>query len=224
MNATEPLRRTPLWPYHSQRGATFTEHSGWQIADRFTSVEREVRAAREGVALADMSWLAKFDVKGTRPDFGCESVAPGTFWSLARGHGLVTCETDDAARVSETLAKLAVAQSEGDSNRCCHVTDVTSVYAALLLVGPQSREVLHRLTDLDVADQVLPVGACAPTHLAETYAIVLRTDVGGSLGFFLLVGWEYGEYVWDALAEAGENLEMKPIGFETLRKLLSAPS
>ena len=100
-----------------------------------------------------------------------------------------------------------------------YVTDVTSVYAALLLAGPHSRAVLQRLTALDVSDPALPDLACARTGLAHIHATILRQDLDPIPAYWLLVGWEYGAYVWDAVLHAGEASGIAPIGLEALHRL-----
>ena len=104
-----------------------------------------------------------------------------------------------------------------------YVTDVTSVYAALVLTGPHSRAVLQRLTALDLSDAALPDLACARTALAHAHATILRQDRGPVPAYWLLVGWEYGAYVWDAVMHAGESSGIAPIGLEALQRLRGAP-
>ena len=219
MSAIQMIRRTTLWRKHGTLGATFVEVSDWQIADRFTTPESEVRAARENVGLADVSWLSKFDVKGSDFKADKESVTPGSLWALAPGHALVTCRPEDSEHVNKSLEDLVAQSTPDGQGACCHVTNVTSVYAALMLLGPNSRDVLNRLTELEISDAALPEGSCSQTGLAHTHAIILRQDTGDVPGFLLFVGWEYGEYVWDALVKAGEYLGIAPVGLEAVNRL-----
>ncbi len=61
------------------------------------------------------------------------------------------------------------------------VTDVTSIYSAILLAGPKSREVLQKLTTLNVNDKAMPEGAARQTRLAHVNATILRNK-----GFLIL--------------------------------------
>jgi heterotetrameric sarcosine oxidase gamma subunit len=56
------------------------------------------------------------------------------------------------------------------------VTDVTSVYSAILLAGPKSREVLQKLTTLNVREGSMPEGTARQTRLAHVNATILRSD------------------------------------------------
>ncbi|MET8565985.1 sarcosine oxidase subunit alpha family protein [Streptomyces flaveolus] len=73
---SDPVRTTPLHPWHVEQGALFENVGQWKRPwyyprageDMETAVLRECRAAREGVALMDASTLGKIDVQG--PDAG----------------------------------------------------------------------------------------------------------------------------------------------------------
>jgi heterotetrameric sarcosine oxidase gamma subunit len=133
-------------------------------------------------------------------------------WVLAPGHYLVTSEDTDRPKL---LAKLApMANTEAGLNLAPPIrwTDVTSVYAALLLAGPRSREILAKLTSLNVSDSSLPDGACAQSGLSHVHAVVLRQDIGGLPAFIVMVGRECAEFVWDSIMHAGHEYEMTAFG------------
>lgn len=163
-----------------------TTHAGWQLPERFTSAEEEARRVREGVGLAEMSYLPKFDLKG-------EQVRG--HWPLGRGHALALRERPE--------------QADG----CMHVTDVTSAYSDLLLAGPKSRDVLRKLTSVNVSETALPNAGIAQGSVAHVNAIVLREDLSVP-AYHLLVAREYGEYFWDAVMHAGHEFGIVPFGLQ----------
>ncbi len=226
----QPIKRTALYRTGLALGATMTDHAGWQVAARFRSPDEETQQVQDGVGLADASWLGKLEVPGRGLDPAGWETAGATVWPLAAGDVLVTCEPPDTPAVLQALQDRAVPLSLGErpgegSNTApssLYVTDVTSVYAALVLTGPRSRAVLQRLTALDVSDPALPDLACARTGLAHVHATILRQDLGPVPAYWLLVGWEYGAYVWDAVLHAGESFGIAPIGLEALHRLRGA--
>ena len=226
----QPVKRTALYRTGLTLGATMADHAGWQVAARFRSPDEETQQVQAGVALADASWLGKLEVQGRGLDPAGWEIAGATVWPLADGDVLVTCEPPDTPAVLQALQDRAVPLSLGErpgegSNTApssLYVTDVTSVYAALVLAGPHSRAVLQRLTALDVSDPALPDLACARTGLAHVHATILRQDLGPVPAYWLLVGWEYGAYVWDAVLHAGESFGIAPIGLEALNRLRGA--
>ncbi len=223
MTATiQPVKRTPLYRTALALGATLTDHAGWQIAARFRSPDEEMHQAQAGVVLADASWLGKLETRGRRLAPTTWQIPGATVWPLADNDLLVTCEPHDTPAVLQALKERAASALESLPSSPLYVTDVTSVYTALVLAGPHSRAVLQRLTALDVSDPALPDLACARTGLAHVHATLLRQDLGPVPAYWLLVCWEYGAYVWDAALHAGESFGIAPIGLEALQQLRGA--
>jgi sarcosine oxidase subunit alpha len=67
-----PIRRTPIFRWHSEQGATFEPVGQWRRAytytrpgeDRHRSINREILAVRNKVGLLDASTLGKIEIKG----------------------------------------------------------------------------------------------------------------------------------------------------------------
>jgi sarcosine oxidase subunit alpha len=100
-----------------------------------------------------------------------------------------------------------------------YVTDVTSVYAQLLLAGPRSREVLSKLTSLNLSENARGNLTCAQANVAHVHGIILRKDLAGIPAYHLLVGREYGESVWESVLHAGHEFHIASFGLEA-QKLL----
>jgi heterotetrameric sarcosine oxidase gamma subunit len=241
MQRPQPFRCSPLFQRQLALGATMTERYGWRTAAHFTAADEALRV-RAAVGLADASWLGKLDVRGTQTDdvasgleraftegppgaAGLATVLPRQMWRLAHQHALVTCGPDERGALVERVAAPAATPSSA-AGACLHLTDVTSVYAALLLAGPRSRDVLHKLTSVDVEPAALPNRTAAQGGLAHVHAIVLRADLGTAdqiLGYWLLVARNYGEYLWDAVMHAGHDLGLVPFGVIALDELAGRP-
>jgi heterotetrameric sarcosine oxidase gamma subunit len=184
------MKRSALHSVHSNAGATFGEYSGWELPAYFFSPQQEAAQVRESAGLSDLSYLSKFDLR-SKPEQ--ES------WRLAPSHYLVL---DDGSNP---------APPEG--------IDVSSVYAAFRLVGPNSREVLTKLSSLNVSAAALPNLGCAQASLAHIPGIFLREDIGAILAFYLLVTREYAESAWKAILHAGHAFGLCPCGLEALHSL-----
>jgi len=102
---------------------------------------------------------------------------------------------------------------------CAHVANVTSTYAAINLAGPRAREVLAKLTALDISAAALPYLAAAEGMVAEIPTLLLRIGFVGELGYEMHFPADYGEAMWDALVEAGAEFEIRPFGVEAQRVL-----
>jgi glycine cleavage system aminomethyltransferase T len=72
-----PVARTPLHHWHQARGARFTARDGWQAVAAYSDAESEAAAARAGLGLADVSALAKTNLRGEGSTYaGFELVGP----------------------------------------------------------------------------------------------------------------------------------------------------
>jgi glycine cleavage system aminomethyltransferase T len=169
-------RHSALHHCHLEAHGQLKTFSGWQLRAWYTHPLRELGEVRASVGICDVSYLSKLDLRGPAPEFP----APARLWKLTPAHALVTSPQPIAFVASSS------------------VTDVTSVYSAILLAGPKSREVLQKLTTLNVSDGAMPEGAARQTRLAHVNATILRSE-----GFLILNTRDVAEYVWQTLLHAG---------------------
>jgi glycine cleavage system aminomethyltransferase T len=196
-------KQSALQHWAEKVGAVMTTHHGWQTPARFAQASQEAAAVSDTAGLADLSWMSKFDLKGsgveTLPALG-EDVRS---WKLGPAHLLVTCDPAVSPSFPGSLL----------------ITDVTSVLAQFLLAGPSARQILAKLSSLNVSERALADGGCAQTSLAHAHATVLRQDLRSVPAFYLLVARDYGEFVWEAVLHAGHEFHLAPFGLEALREL-----
>jgi glycine cleavage system aminomethyltransferase T len=208
-------RQTPLFHRHEQAGASLVDHHGWRVPASFTVAEKEAEQLSTSAALSDVSWMVKLDLKGyglkTPPD-----VKGARAWCLGPQHYLATC---DPSASESVLAQLKSFSAPPDLSLPppVYVTDVTSAYAQFLLAGPRSRDVLRKLTSLNVS--ALANLACGQTSVAHISSKILRDDWGEVPAFHILVSREYGESAWDAILHAGHEFHIAPVGLKALEFL-----
>jgi glycine cleavage system aminomethyltransferase T len=169
-------RQSALHRCHLHAQGQLKIFSGWQLPAWYTDPSHELEELRASVGISDASYISKLDVRGPAGEFP----PPARVWKLTAAHALVT-----------SPLPLGLAASAA-------VTDVTSVYSAILLAGPHSRDVLQKLTTLDVRDSAMPEGAARQTRLAHVNATILRSE-----GFLILNTRDVAEHVWGALLHAG---------------------
>jgi glycine cleavage system aminomethyltransferase T len=208
-----------LFNRHRQNGVAWTTHHGWQVPASFAAAGDEVACVQESVGLADLSWMLKLDLKGyglrNPPAFG-----EGAFsWVLGPLHCLVTCEPAARDGIMKHLESLQAAGSNLALPPAIYVTDVTSVFAQFLLAGPRCRQVLGKMTSLNLSERSLPNLSCGQASLAHVRAIILRKDLDSVPAYYLLVSREYGESVWDSVLHAGHEFHLSPFGLHTQQLL-----
>ena len=181
------------------------EYHGWRTATVFSSEQEEAALVRQGAGLSDVSWMSKLDLKGPSLNALPALGERARSWSLGPSHLLVTCDPDMSPAIS--------------SSSGVWLTDVTSVFAQFLLAGPASRDVLRKLTSLNVSEKALPDSGCGQASVGHVRAIILRRDLGPLPAFHVLVSREYGESVWDAVLHAGQEFRITQFGLKALHLL-----
>lgn len=169
-------RQSALHRCHLRAQGQLKTFSGWQLPAWYTDPSRELEEVRAAVGISDVSDLSKFDIRGPAGEFP----PPAQLWKLTPSHALV---------ISPQPIGLTASAA---------VTDVTSIYSAILLAGPNSRDVLQKLTTLDVRDSAMPEGAARQTRLAHVNATILRRE-----GFLILNTRDVAQHVWETLLLAG---------------------
>lgn len=251
-NLHDPVRTTPMHSWHIAAGAVFEDVGQWRRPryyprageDMDAAVQRECLAAREGVAMQDVSTLGRIDVVG--PDaaeflnrmytngmaklafgkarYGMMCTADGMVLDdgvalrLAEEHYLVSTTTGGAARVLEWFEEWLQTEWPHLDVRC---TSVTEQWAAVAVVGPDSREVIARLApDLDASAEEFGFMQVRDAVLHNGIpARICRISFSGELAFEINVAGWYGLAAWEAVAEAGADLGITAYGTETMHVL-----
>jgi sarcosine oxidase subunit alpha len=239
-----PVRRTPMHHRHAALGARFLNLGEWKRPEVYTSVEEECRAVRERVGLIDVSTLGKLEVAGSDAAALLEKVYPHRCADLRPGRVRYGVVCDDAGIIVDdgTIARRGddrwflttttggvegmdqwlrwwAEPGPGGPRRDVQVTNVTAALAAVNLAGPQAREVLAPLTDVDLSRSAFPYLGAREGRLLGIPAFFLRIGFVGELGYEIHFPAEYGAAVWDALLEAGRPFGILPFGVEAQRIL-----
>ena len=209
------LRRSALHHRLLAAGASIRTVGGWELADSFGDGHAEARELRTGVVLADAS--AQHLLLAQAHDLGSwlpSLSSVGEVALVANGGSPVRCcrlTRDSALFVSASSWALPPAPGA-----CGHVTDLTSGRTIVAVAGPRSLDLLRAATQVDVRDRALPDRRCVQTSVARVAATIIRYDRLGVRAYEILVARDVGEYLWDALLDAGEPLGARPVGAAVL--------
>lgn len=98
------------------------------------------------------------------------------------------------------------------------MTAVTDGWASINVAGPRSRELLSRITDIDLRPDsfgYMEVRTGIVSDIPECF--VWRIGFTGELSFEVHIPANHGLEVWESLIDHGADLEVKPFGVEAQR-------
>ena len=106
-----------------------------------------------------------------------------------------------------------------DPDARASLTDVTSGYAVLSVMGPKSRAMLQSLTSTSLADADFPFGTSRDIEIGYAKAQAMRITYVGELGWELYIPTEFAAPLFAQLLEAGKPFGLVPCGYHALDTL-----
>jgi sarcosine oxidase subunit alpha len=243
----DPVRVTPMHVWHVAHGAVFENVGQWHRPRYYPrpgesiddAVLRECAAARESVAMMDVTTLGKIDVQG--PDaveflnriytnaFDTLAVGMCRYGVMCKADGMVlddgvvmrvgeqrfvcTTTTGNAAPVVAWMEEWL--QTEWPGLRVW-LTSVTEQWATAAVVGPDSRAHLAGLTEIPLDVESFPFMAIREGEVAGIPARVCRVSFSGELAYEVNVDGRRGLDLWARIYAGGE---ITPYGTETMHVL-----
>jgi len=236
----EAAKRSAIHARHRAAGATIRWAGDWRRAYDYGQPEREALAVQETAGLIDVSTLGKLLVRGPQAGELLDRLYPNVMSSIAPGRirygvllsdaGRITddgtvCRLDDESFYVTTTSSGAAAVEQwftwwlADWALDAHVTDLTQGVAAVNLAGPQAREILARVADLDVSNEAFRYLDAKHARIAGIDCLLLRIGFVGEVGYEIHCASAHGQALWDALMDAGAPLGLTPFGLEPQRVL-----
>ena len=235
-----PIKRTPLHEKHVQLGAKMMDLGPWKRPHSYGPTMAECAAVRERVGIIDVSTLGKIDVCGPDAPVILDKVYTHTFSTLPVGRirysllcsdngtimddGTITRLAEDHYFITTTTGNIDLMDEwlkwwVAGSGAQVHINNVTSGYGAINVAGPKARDTLVKLTDIDLSREGFRYMRSSRGEVAGVPALLLRIGFVGETGWEVHFAAEYGEHIWDALMEAGEEFGIRPFGVEAQRVL-----
>lgn len=211
----EPLARSPVTPVSP------VVLDGWEVSGLRSSAS---------LTLADLTPLAKVAVRA-RPAGAMASALAVPFGRAARdgdgalligsapGEWLAVGPAGQAAALRGRLERTAASAAAGE---LVTVLDLTHGRALLRLTGARAAATLAKVCGIDLADARVPHGTSFRSSVAKLVADVVRDDLTGSdvtggqgqaRSYLLLCERSCGQYLFDALLDAGAEFGIAVDGF-----------
>ncbi|MGJ3261303.1 MAG: GcvT family protein [Rhodospirillales bacterium] len=221
-----PTGVTPEYEYSFKRQNWF-EHSA-----------AEHQNVRQNVGVFDQSSFSKFRVQGRD---ACRvlnnicandiDVPPGrivyTQWLNERG-GIEADLTVTRLAENDYLVVTGAGAQTRDfkwltshipADAHCIATDVTSGYAVISVMGPNSRALLQSVSPDDLSNEAFPFAHSREIELGMGLVRASRITYVGELGWELYVPTEFAPHVFETVMDAGADHGLLPAGLHALNSL-----
>ncbi|KAL1131009.1 hypothetical protein AAG570_012247 [Ranatra chinensis] len=207
----------------------------------FSYVDLEYSACRETVGLSDYSSFTKIDMwskgdevvkalqyicsndvdvpVGSILHTGMQNVNGGyendcSLVRLAPNYYMMI-----APSIQQTRCKVWI-QKHLPKDGTVSVSDVTSMYTAICIMGPFTRTLLSELTDTDLSPKSFPFFTCQVMDVGCANGIrAMNLAHTGELGYVLYIPNEFALHVYNKLLEAGEKYALRHCGYYAMRAL-----
>jgi aminomethyltransferase len=232
-----PLKQTPLNARHRALGARMVPFAGWDMPVEYSGLSQEHLAVRTRAGLFDVTHMGQVELAGTdalaavqwissndasrlkigQAQYSGLTTPAGTFvddmlvYRFAEDHFLLVINASnvdkDVAWIMEQTRRFGVA-----------ALDTSSRYALIALQGPLARQVMQRLSNVDLSG--IKNYWFAHGEIAGVRGTLSRTGYTGEDGFEVFVPPQQAVTVWDAILEAGRDEAVIPAGLgarDTLR-------
>ena len=244
-----------LTPWHERlraRGACFGAVAGWERplwyappgvapVQRYSYGEQhwwaqaaeEARAAREAVALFDLTPFSKLLVQGPDAEsvlqWLCSNdvgrpVGSVTYTQMLNANGgiesdltVTRLERDKFLLIGAAAATVRDRdwiERQRPAGAAVDLADVTASYAVLGVMGPHSRDLLRRLTTAPLDNDAFPYGSMQEIDIGMARVLAQRVSYVGELGWELYIPSEQAVGVYDAVVAAGAAFGLRHAGLQ----------
>ncbi len=237
-------KKTPLYEKHVALGGNVVDYAGWMLPVEYTGLKEEHNAVRERAGMFDVSHMGEIWVEGKEAEKFVSYLMTNdimrqvdtqiqyTFMCYEDGgvvDDLLVYKYNNekyylvvnAANVDKDFVWI----QEQAKNFDVKVTNVSDETGEVAVQGPKAQEVLQKLVDFNL-DDVKFFYFKDDVEIAGVKCLISRTGYTGEDGFEIYTTNEGIKKVWDAVLEAGKDVNLLPCGLgcrDTLRFEASLP-
>jgi aminomethyltransferase len=228
------MKKTAFHEVNLKHGADMRELFGYHLPWEYSpgALEEHI-STRQKVSLCDLGYMGKFSIEGpgaqsfvqtlfTRDTGNMKSrsikytamcfpegtmVDDGTIWKLTNDKFLfISGDEEDYTWISEIAKNFDV-----------NVKNITSEHTTLALQGPKSKDVLSRVTDIDL--EKIRYYNFQSGEVAGVDCVVARMGYTGEFGYEIHFHPDSAKKVWTAIMKAGKKHGIVPCGQAALESL-----
>ncbi len=231
------MKKTPFTETHIALGAKMHEFGGYNMPIEYSGITDEHLTVVNSVGVFDVSHMGEFWVKGPHAASFIQKITSNDVTKLEPGKIQYTCFVNENGGIIDDfllyqydeekyMMVVNASNMQKDWDWCVKnntegaILENASDHTALLAIqGPKAIETLQKLTDINLSD--IPYYTFVEGTMAGVKNVIIsNTGYTGAGGFEIYFYPEYGDQLWKAIFEAGEEFGIKPAGLgarDTLR-------
>lgn len=210
----------------------------WGRQNWFEYAAQDHMSIRENVGIYDLSSMGKYLMQGKDAERVLQNICCNDI-SVPIGKVVYTQLLNERGGIEADLTVTRMAESTYFIVTACatttrdfdwiqrHIpkdahavlTDVTWSYGMLGVMGPNSRELLSKVTDEDLSKESFPFATAKEINTGYAKAFVIRMSFVGELGWELYIPAPFCLGIFDELMKAGESLGVKLVGMHAIDSL-----
>ncbi len=213
------------------------EHS-FRRGNWHDAVDAECQHVQNKVGVLDLSPFTKFQISGAGAHAWLQSMSPNRVptevGAVALSHPLtkeggVAWEFSVTKLSSGTYYMMAPAAGEQliedwlesrlPTDGSVNLKNITQEFGTLVIAGPDARKVLSKITDSDLSNEGFPWFTSQEITVAGAPVRALRMNFVGELGWELHHPIEHQQAIYDALMDAGKDLDIRDFGLRAMESM-----
>jgi aminomethyltransferase len=234
------MKNTPFTHKHIALGAKMAEFAGYNMPISYTGINDEHAAVRNSVGVFDVSHMGEFILKGENALDLIQRVTSNDAAKLKNGQAQYSCLPNNDGGIVDDLIVYCLEENksymlvvnasniEKDWNwissfntNNVEMHNISDKTCLLAIQGPNATKILQLLTDTDIMNLKYYTFTRGKFAGVDN-VIVSATGYTGSGGVEIYFSDENdnADKIWDAIFEAGKNVNIKAIGLgarDTLR-------
>jgi dimethylglycine dehydrogenase len=225
-------------PQYFATDADFEEIPSLHRSNAFDFVTQEVEAVRTAVGAYETGVYARYEVSGPGAYAWLDELVASRIPDIGRIRLATMLHHKGTLMGDLTISRLAddrfwlvgsyylqewhqrwFEQNLPREDTGVTITNLTDNWLGFALSGPNSRELVSRMTSHDVSDAAIPFMSVRTVDLGFAEAVVGRLSLTGELGYEVTVPAAHHCELWLALKAAGADLGLRPIGDRAIDSL-----
>ena len=205
----------------------------------FDYAAKEHLATREAVTVFDQSSFAKYLIQGKDALKLLDLICPSRV-AVPLGKVVYTQLLNEFGGIEGDITITRIAESEfmvvstatsqmhdflyitkkiADFQLNAVITDITSAYAVLGIMGPKSRELMQKMSNADFSNEAFPFGTSQIIDFGYARVRATRITFVGELGWEVYLPTEFALAAYDTLIKEGESVNLNFAGYHAMNSL-----